>query len=120
MAFIYAADLYCDECGEAIQEGLDAKGLSPADPHDEYSYNSDEYPKCARDDDESDCPQHCGSGPDCYSAEVLPDGHKVGYFFRNPLTSDGYEYVREAVADDRAAGRLDSVACLLWAPEYDL
>lgn len=51
---------------------------------DEYSYDSDEYPKYVDDDTlESDSPDHCG---DC------------GEFLENALTAEGLAYVREAIA----------------------
>lgn len=40
-AYIYNADIYCEECGEAIRTRL----TCPGDPDDERSYDSDKYPK---------------------------------------------------------------------------
>lgn len=96
MAYIYAADLHCDKCGEEIKRRLDAEGKTPEYPDDDCSFDSDDYPKYAGEDGgESDCPQHCGS---CH--EPLD----------NPLTSDGvkyvldqiYESIEEAVTHGRA------------------
>lgn len=104
MAYIYQADVWCDDCGKAICKRLKAEGKAPANPADEYSYDSDEYPKRAGDDDESDSPQHCAAGEDCLNAITLPSGGKVGYLF-GELTADGVAYVKEAIAD--AEGEAD-------------
>lgn len=112
-AYIYCADIYCEDCGEKIREDIDREGLAPADPDDEYTYDSDEYPKGPYPDGggESDCPQHCGSGADCVNAIELSDGCKIGVWLENPLTSEGGRYVAEAVQD---GGEVAS----LWAEYY--
>jgi hypothetical protein len=140
MAYIYAADIFCDDCADEIRRRLaeewfdnisrtgtpdgadfDEPFESVADLDDylrhmdERTYDSDEYPKYCSDDEESDGPQHCGSHEDCINAGELPDGFKYGYCFGNDLTSDGIEYVKEAVRD----GEADGVARLVWAVEYD-
>jgi len=130
MAAIYQADIFCDGCADEIRERLwlesedyniyvtideweEANGYD-----DEWSYDSDEYPKRCSDDEESDSPQHCGGHEGCVNAEVLSDGTKVGYCFGNDLTSDGIDYLREAVADDVCNGDLDSVAVEIWMDRY--
>ncbi len=130
MAGIYQADIYCDDCIECIKERLWRESPDGADfetreewedSHgfdDERGYDSDEYPKYCGDDEESDSPQHCGSHDDCVNAHVCNDGTKIGYFFGNELTSDGYDYVEETVREDVKSGRTDSVACEVWAPAY--
>lgn len=80
-----------------------------------HGFDSDEYPKDCDDDEESDSPQHCGSHAECIDYEELKDGTRVGHFFRNSLTTDGEDYVREAVRDGEEGG----VARELWMPEYD-
>lgn len=91
-AFIYAADIYCDGCGTQIRDDLDKLGQAPANPTDESSYDSDQYPKgpYAGGGGESDCPQCCAG---------------CGGFLENPLTPDGVEYVRDKLAAN--AGRQD-------------
>lgn len=129
-AYIYAADLYCEDCGKAIRERLNSlcpicgeiitiigrtaddrlmgscgdafqkeKWEYPKDPDDESSYDSDEYPKGPYPDGggESDSPWHCGAGSDCLNAIELSDGTKVGAWLENELTTDGVDYVREAI-----------------------
>ena len=83
MGYIYCADVYCDECGEAIKAELDAKGETPEDVDDQHTYDSGDYPKSADvENEESDCPEHCGN---------------CRVFLHNPLTSHGYQYVKETL-----------------------
>ncbi|MDZ4250273.1 MAG: hypothetical protein U0990_09320 [Candidatus Nanopelagicales bacterium] len=108
--YIYQADLWCEACGRAIKAQPDV--TAPADPEDESSYDSDEYPKGPYPDGggEADTPQHCAAGPACVNALEL-DGNKYGMLLENPLTKDGREYVREAV---KRGGPLATY----WAEEY--
>lgn len=88
-AYTYAADIYCDACGEQIRDDLHKLGRAPANPDAESTYDSSDYPKgpYANGGGESDSPCHCGA---------------CGAFLENPLTSDGVEYVRDAIADIEA------------------
>lgn len=97
MCYAYNADIYCDDCGGKIREELDGEGF-------EDTGDTDEYPQYF-DDDESDCPQHCG---DCH------------VFLENSLTSDGYEYAKQAVEEAVRRGDDDSVALTEWAPFYGI
>ena len=45
MSYIYLADVWCDDCGRAICRRLKREGNAPADPDDEWTFDSDEYPK---------------------------------------------------------------------------
>jgi len=85
-AYIYQADIYCEECGALIRQELDEQGACPADPTDESTFDSDEYPKGPYADGggEADCPQHCAA---------------CGVFLENSLTSEGVAYVKEAAID---------------------
>lgn len=89
--YIYAAALHCEECGEAIRDTLTREGKAPANPDNESSYDSDNFPKgpYANGGGEADCPQHCDS---CRA------------FLDNPLTPDGVDYVRAEVANAIALG----------------
>ena len=109
LVYIYAAEIYCEQCGEAIRERLTREGFAPADPGDERSYDSDEFPKGPYPDGggEADCPQHCGAGPECQNAI----GGKIGAWLENELTTDGVEYVREAI---REGGEVAD----MWADFY--
>lgn len=96
MAAIYQADIWCDDCADAIRNNIlvEAKGELPFNSGDERTYNSDEYPKRASDDEESDSPQHCAAHESCLNAIELPSGRKIGMLFGG-LTADGVTYVRE-------------------------
>lgn len=108
-AYIYQAALWCPICTREIKKDLKKEGHVPEDPNDEHSYDSDDYPKGPFDDGggEADTPQHC-------------DGCNV--FLENPLTSDGEEYVREAVHEDderrRRGGKANPVTGE-WREYYD-
>lgn len=88
--FIYQAELWCGDCGEAI---IDTLGTT------KDTGDSDDYPQSVPNAGASDCPDHCGSGANCLNADTLSDGSKVGALLTEDLTSDGIEYVTEAVAD---------------------
>ena len=92
MAAIYQADVWCDQCAELIRAEIRAEGNAPEDESDERSFDSDEFPKWASDDDESDSPQHCAAGDECENAEDVPGFGKVGQLL-GQLTSDGVQYV---------------------------
>lgn len=97
--YIYQADLYCEDCGAEIRSELTLAGKAPADPENEYSYDSDDFPKGPFPDGEADCPQHCGA---------------CDVFLENPLTSDGYAYVREMLIE----GHSEIVS--MWAEFYEV
>ena len=92
-AYIYQADLYCEDCaGDTMQ------------PHDalDAGLDSDNLAICPYADGggESDSPAHCGS---------------CGVFLENPLTGDGAEYVKDAVLD--GSGNTEVLA--EWREYYD-
>lgn len=98
MAYIYQADVWCDDCGRAIREQLKAAGKAPANPNDETTFDSDDYPKRASNDDESDTPQHCAAGESCLNAITLRSGAKVGLLF-GELTHAGIQYVKDTAQE---------------------
>jgi hypothetical protein len=110
VAYIYQADLWCDDCGELIREEITQEGEAPEDPDDECSYESDAFPKGPCPDDESDSPSHCAAGEDCLNADVLDDGRKVGAIVSG-LTDEGRRYVLEAD---------DSPCVRLWREHFEL
>lgn len=67
-----------------MREELTSDGKAPADPDDEGSYDSDDFPKGPYADDggEADCPQHCDH---------------CNVFLENELTEDGLNYVIELI-----------------------
>lgn len=96
MPAIYQADLYCDECADAIRAELAKPNLDP--------WDSGEYPVDCTGTDEADSPQHCG---EC---------HK---FLENDLTDDGRNYVAEMIAEWIATGRGSADVLLEWARFYE-
>jgi hypothetical protein len=111
MSYIYQADLYCDDCGEAIRDLLEADGNGVEDRDDECSYDSGDYPKGPFSDDEpADSPCHCASDAKCPNAVTLDDGRAVGAIVSG-LTSDGRDYVLAAE---------DSPCSRLWRAHYDI
>ena len=113
--YIYDADIFCEQCGEEIRKWLTHDGFAPDDSSDELSYDSDEFPKGPYPDGggEADTPQHCGSGETCYNAIELNDGRPIGVLLNNDLTSEGVEYVREAMKDGNEVTNL-------WAEYYKI
>jgi sarcosine oxidase delta subunit len=108
-AYIYRAALWCPDCTREIKKELKKKGMAPEDPDDEYSYDSDDYPKGPEREGggEGDVPQHC-------------DG--CGVFLENPLTSDGEQYVKDVVAEEherRKKGRKPNPVTNKWEAFYD-
>lgn len=100
--YIYQADVFCEICIDEIKESLrDKKPAYPCDLSDENTYDSDDYPKGPYASDEADCPQHCGN---------------CGMFLESPLTTDGNNYVKEALteAPKPLTGHIKT-----WAEYYD-
>lgn len=95
-AYMYRAAWLCEECGEETLAELVAIGATDTGDSDDFPKGP--YPGLMR---EADTPEHCDT---------------CGLFLENPLTSDGYEYVRERVEDSPA----DSVARTTWAPFYGI
>lgn len=120
MAFIYCADVYCDDCGEAIRKRLTKEGKAPADPTDEWSYDSDDFPKCADDDEEHDTPQHCAVCEGCInSIRIGPAADDIVGLLFGELTTDGITYVEEAIGSANHDERTWSRAIVqLWYQHY--
>jgi hypothetical protein len=103
-AFIYQADLYCEDCAVAIMARLTEEGKRPADPFNEHTYDSDNYPKG---------PYPDGGGEADYFAHCA----ECREFLCNPLTSEGVRHVTEAL--DEYLAHKDGAADVLdvWAEE---
>lgn len=99
--YIYCADIYCEACGEKFRQDLTSQGLAPADPDDEYTYDSDQFPKGPYPDGggESDSPQHCGNHDACHDPTII-DGKRCGKFLENDLTSAGVLYLKQSAEED--------------------
>lgn len=79
-AYIYQGALLCEECALSYREQICCQGVTP-----NYE-DSERWPvgPYSNGGGESNSPCHCDH---------------CGVFLENPLTTDGYEYVREAVSD---------------------
>ncbi len=86
--YVFQASLLCEECASDVRD--DVPFPHGADPEDEATWDSDEWPKGPYPDGggEADSPQHC----DC-----------CGLFLGNPLTAEGREYVQQAVQEAQGA-----------------
>ena len=101
----YQAALYCEHCGEEIRQRLTAEGKAPANPDDECTYDSDDFPKGPYPDGggEADCPQHC-------------DG--CGCFLENEATAEGANYIREKILDHLCSNDGDPNVIQTWRDFY--
>jgi hypothetical protein len=97
-AYVYQADLYCEDCATEIRESLRSKDV--ADTQDSNDYPQGPYPDGGG---ESDAPAHCG---------------QCGAFLENPLTDEGKAYVNDAFIDymTDCAGNADTLN--EWADFY--
>lgn len=88
-------------------------------PSDEPDPDSDVLPVYADENySETDSPSHCANEEHCPNAEHLTrDGRPfvVGALLRERLTSEGLEYVRDAIAE-----RPDDELMRLWADAFDV
>lgn len=74
--YMYQAALLCNECGLKVRERLSNSTRKPADPNDESSYDSDDYPKGPYADGggESDLLNHCDYCDVSLENHVIPGG----------------------------------------------
>jgi hypothetical protein len=96
--YVYKADLWCNECGEALRKIIKNEGkIIPVNPADEYTYDSDHYPKGPYSDgDAADMPCHCSAAELCLNVVTLDDGNQVGKPL-GTLTKDGVRYVMNSI-----------------------
>ena len=95
LAYVYQADLYCEDCVSAIKASL---GFSH-EGQSEHTFDSDEYPKGPYPAGDSDTPDHCG---------------QCGIFLENSLTGDGEQYVKDAIQN----GTGDPEVLATWKEFY--
>lgn len=95
-AYIYQAALLCDDCADAVNRA----GASDSDDSDDCPQG----PYCDG-GGEADSPQHCDH---------------CNVFLENPLTSEGYEYVRSAITEMycRKGGRSERGVVAEWKEYY--
>jgi len=107
--YIYQGALLCAGCGSEVKAELDTEMNADGHPlkpeGDETTYDSDAYPKGPYPDGggEADGPQACDI---CRK------------FLENPLTQDGYEYLRSMVHEAEAKGRGNEPHILEWKAFY--
>jgi len=111
--YVYAADLWCEDCGRDIRNTLIEMGKAPQNPDDQSSYDSDDFPIEISSDEETDCPYHCGAGEECFNAEVMPDGQKIGAWLENPLTSYGIKQLEQQIREEP-----ENVVVQFWSEHY--
>ena len=110
--YSYNAALYCEACGERIRAELTAQGKAPPDPDAEDTYDSGDFPKSIV-SGESDTIDFCDAGEHCADPFVLSDGHKVGQYLDQDLTTEGVESLKAALDQDRSRP-LDSALAGLY------
>jgi hypothetical protein len=111
--YIYKASLLCNECGEKLRRELQGQGLAPKDPDNEYSYDSDSFPKGPMYCGESDNVEHCMNQEACVNALKLDNGTLIGTWLENELTTEGRQRLMEYIA---LGGELSK----LWANWYNV
>lgn len=106
--YVYAADTWCDSCGERLRREIAEQGLAPAD-HDDVYVDSDHWPQPAL-EESTDGPDHCAAYADCLEAVDLDaygsipyllgaEAPKVGALLSDGLTEYGVEYLREMLSE---------------------
>jgi hypothetical protein len=95
-AYCYQAALLCGSCGSNAASDLLKEGA-------EDTGDSNDFPQgpFADGGGESDSPQHCDH---------------CGEFLENPLTSEGVEYVMQALLEDKGS----SEVLAEWSQFYDI
>lgn len=99
-AYIFNADIYCEDCGRRLVEEYTADEIE--DNGDSDTFPQGPYPDGGG---EADCPQHCSN---------------CRCFLENPLTTDGAEYVLEALNQHAESGRDDSGVLREWSEFYGI
>jgi hypothetical protein len=99
--YMFCAALLCEECGVKARTAHRHSMPVDFDQDDESSYDSDNFPKGPYPDGggEADTPQHCD---------------RCSVFLENPLTGDGYAYVREAVENGHDALASGGALRIVW------
>jgi hypothetical protein len=111
--YVYQADTWCDSCGERIRRDLEDSGQAPEDPSDEWSFDSDDFPKYGA-EEPTDSPDHCASQGDCLEGVDLgeyglPEGaplfgaetRTIGALLSDGLTDEGASWLIEVLSDDQ-------------------
>jgi hypothetical protein len=121
--YVFQAALYCEDCGNAIQDTIRKEGEAPENEDDEESFDSDDFPKgpYGNGGGEADSVHHCDSHEKCLNAIKLPCGSKVGAWLGNPLTHDGVDWLVNSITEDLLASKISpqpQQVGRLWAYLY--
>ena len=95
IAYVFQAALLCEKCGEKAKCDYSHN----ADNADTYFYPQGPY---ADGGGEADCPQHCDA---------------CGVFLENPLTTDGYAFVKNTI---NTCGESFTPAITEWSLFYSI
>lgn len=104
-AYVYQADLLCEDCALKIRRSLDRKNQKTLDDDERQRLceegDSNTYPQGPYSDGggESDSFHFCGSGPKCVNAVEI-DRKKIGCPLGNPLTRDGAVHLRSTIVEN--------------------
>jgi len=99
--YMFEADWYCEQCGEAIASTLP----EPTEWEREHP-DSNSYPvACDSSEGESDTPDHCGN-------------HDCELFLERSLTEDGIQYVLDSMRE-LALGHGRNEIVQQWVEFYD-
>lgn len=137
--YIYAADVWCEECGQAIGHTILAEtgALGNSAPGGEMEYGAQLYPDsdqfpviCNMHECEADSIAHCASGADCLSKlDLAPYGcpenysegaasRYVGRWLENPLTNAGVSYTRELIIGTEEPSEYQRALHAFWRESY--
>lgn len=112
-AYVYQADLLCEDCALKIRRSLDRKNQKTLDDDERQRLceegDSNTYPQGPYSDGggESDSFHFCGSGPKCVNAVEI-DRKKIGCPLGNPLTRDGAVHLRSTIVENVVSQSLSS------------
>lgn len=99
--YIYQAALLCEDCARNVKKQPMPEHVREAIAEGWGDYDSDNWPcgPYTNGGGEADTPQHCDH---------------CGVFLENPLTGDGYAYVREAIENGHNLIASDGALKIVW------
>lgn len=118
--YMFQGTLYCEDCGQTIQDKIRKNGKAPEDEDDENSFDSDDFPKGPFGDGggEADSPHHCDSNEMCLNAIKLPCRSKIGAWLGNSLTHEGSEWLSESIKKSIFENEHSLQVNRLWSFKY--
>lgn len=97
--FIFKGDIICEDCAKYIEDMIRKYAPENVGHNSTTKWPQGPFPNGGG---EADCPQHCS---ECHM------------FLENPLTDEGYRYVRERLA---LLGSMGSKIRTQWRKFYDI